>query len=277
MYLRPVTRWEPTRVRWVTDTLESSTGATRVETDAGPAYMKLMGNPEGPQALFCEYLGTRAAAWLGLPTFTTAIVNVTEPALVTYKDGSSSSAGPAFVARFEPGFTWDGSADVLDSLDNPDDVSGLVVLDTWLLNCDRYRPEAGSVRCNTRNVFLSSVDATKGNVRLVAMDHTHILTCGAPLSKRLGHIDRVRDTRLYGHFPGFRRFLTHRAVRRFFTRLGQFTRQDAEHALEGVPAAWSPDAEVREAGRRLHARSGGLRRAEHSWHPCRSGPAGRRT
>jgi hypothetical protein len=54
-------RWNPTKIRWVNDTLESSTGASRVETDQRPAYAKLLGNPEGPQALFCEWVGTRAA------------------------------------------------------------------------------------------------------------------------------------------------------------------------------------------------------------------------
>jgi len=76
--------WSPTKIRWVNDTLESSTGASRVETDSGPAYAKLSGNPEGPQALFCEYVGTRAAAWLGLPTFEVAVIEVTETELVTY-------------------------------------------------------------------------------------------------------------------------------------------------------------------------------------------------
>jgi hypothetical protein len=53
--------WKPTRIRWVGDTLDTSTGAARVETDQGPAFAKLMGNPEGPQALFCELLAWRDA------------------------------------------------------------------------------------------------------------------------------------------------------------------------------------------------------------------------
>jgi hypothetical protein len=50
--------WAPTKIRWVNETLGSSTGAARVETDLGPAYAKLLGNLEGPQALFCEWVGT---------------------------------------------------------------------------------------------------------------------------------------------------------------------------------------------------------------------------
>jgi hypothetical protein len=68
--------WQPTKIRWVNGTLESSTGASRVETDQGPAYAKFMGNPEGSQALFCDLVGTRAAAWLGLSTFEVAVVQI---------------------------------------------------------------------------------------------------------------------------------------------------------------------------------------------------------
>ncbi len=245
LYIREVGTWHPTKIRRVGDTLASSTGATRVETDVGPAFVKLMGNGEGPQALFCEYVGTRAATWLGLPTFETATIEVTEPELVTFADGSKSVTGPAFTAQFEVGFAWDGSSELLAALDNPGALAGLIVLDTWLLNCDRYRPEAGRSRCNTRNVFLSGDGATKGKVRVVAMDHTHIFTCGTPISKGLGHIDRVRDARLYGHFPGFRPHLSHVAVRQFAARLAQFKKADADSLLDGVPEAWSPSRDLR--------------------------------
>lgn len=87
-----VAMWNPTRIRWVNDTLETSTGATRVETDQGPAYAKLMGNPEGPQALFCDLVRTRAAAWLGLPTFDFGVVEVTDTGLVEFANGARSSS-----------------------------------------------------------------------------------------------------------------------------------------------------------------------------------------
>ena len=97
----PASRWSPTRIRWSDRTLETSTGASRVETDQGSAYAKLLGNPEGPHALFCDWVGTQAAAWLGLPTFEVAVVEVTEAGIVTYSNGTLSQMGPAFVARAE--------------------------------------------------------------------------------------------------------------------------------------------------------------------------------
>ncbi len=236
--------WAPTKIRWVNETLGSSTGAARVETDLGPAYAKLLGNPEGPQALFCEWVGTKAAAWLGLPTFEVAIVEVTEPGLITYADGSTSVAGPAFVARFQDGTTWGGTGEELAAVENLDVLCGLVVLDTWLLNCDRFRVEGTETRRNTRNVFMGADGAGKGKFRLVAMDHTHCFTCGRALGKSIKNIDRVQDARLYGHFPEFRPHLKHDATSRFAAHLRTFTRHTAQTLVAGAPSAWRPEAEV---------------------------------
>lgn len=232
--------WNPTRIRWVNKTLDTSTGATHVETDSGPAYVKFMGNPEGPQALFCELIGTRAAAWLGLPTFDVAVMDVDQPGLATYENGTSSEPGPAFAARFEEGTPWGGTADELQAAMNPEATAGLIVLDTWLLNCDRYRPEDGRVRRNTRNVFLSAKGARKGKFRITAMDHTHCLTCGRPITPALAHIDRIKDERLYGHFPEFRDLLRHQDVAALAARLRTFTRATANDLLAQMPAPWSP-------------------------------------
>jgi hypothetical protein len=239
--------WNPKRIRWVGKTLDTSTGASRVETDAGPAYAKLIGNPEGSQALFCELIGTRAAAWLGLRTFDHGVVDVTTAGIVTYENGSTSQEGPAFVARFEDGTTWGGSAEELNAVENADAFSGLIVLDTWLLNCDRYRVEGEHVRRNTRNVFLSGEGAAKGKFKATAMDHTHCLSCGHQLTKAISHIDRVRNARLYGNFPEFKEYLTHDDVRYYAGRLRLFSRQDAEGLLAGAPKAWEPATDSRAA------------------------------
>ncbi len=67
--------WPPTRIIRVIRGLETSTGPLHVRTDAGRAYVKTLGNPEGPDALVSECLGTRLAQWLGLPTFDVAVVD----------------------------------------------------------------------------------------------------------------------------------------------------------------------------------------------------------
>ena len=239
--------WQPTKIRWAKDPLETSTGATQVETDKGPAYAKFMGNPEGQQALFCELVGTRAAAWLGLPTFDVAVVEVPEAGLVTYQDGSKSLAGPAFVTRREDGSPWGGNAEELTAVDNPQVFAGLIVLDTWLLNCDRFRPEKGNVRRNTRNVFLDARESAKGKLRVIAMDHTHCFTCGWALTRSIGNIDRVKDARLYGHFTEFRPYLTHDLIHGFGQRLLGLSKEAVESFFVGVPSPWDVPPEVRQA------------------------------
>lgn len=241
------TPWAPTRIRWVDRVLETSTGTARVETDSGPAYVKMVGNPEGSQALFCDWVGTRAAAWLELPTFDVAVVDVNEAGFITYADGTTSRTGPAFAARAEAGNPWGGTEDELEVVENPDTLSGLVVLDTWLLNCDRFRPEAGRTRRNTRNVFLTARDASKGKLRVIAMDHTHCFTCGSALTAAIRSIDRVQDARIYGHFPEFQPFLTHAAVRQFCARLGTLTKAVAGAFMAGAPRAWDIRDDVRAA------------------------------
>jgi hypothetical protein len=238
--------WAPTRIRRVDPPLETSTGATRVETDLGPAYAKFLGNPEGPQALFCELVGTRAAAWLGLPTLDIHVIDVPIDDLVEYANGSRSIAGPAFVSKAEQGTSWGGTADELAHIENPEALAGMIVLDTWLTNCDRFRPSADEVRRNTRNVFLRN-GVAKGKFQVIAMDHTHCFTCGRELTKAVRHIDRIRDARLYGHFPELRGLVTHSAIDAFAARLQALQRPQVGGFLAEVPKAWQPAAEVMEA------------------------------
>jgi hypothetical protein len=218
-----------------------------VETDQGPAFAKFLGNPEGPQALFCDWVGTQAAAWLGLPTFETAIIEVTEAGLVTYADGTRSQAGPAFVAREELGQPWGGTPEELNALENPEALAGLIVLDTWLLNCDRFRPEGERVKRNTRNVFLTARGAAKGKLRVVAMDHTHCFTCGRNLTPAIRGIDRVQEARPYGHFPEFSSHVTHSAVQAFAVRLAVMDRTAAVRFMAAAPPAWDIREDTRAA------------------------------
>jgi hypothetical protein len=37
----------PTGIRWGDRILETSTGTARAETDAGPAYVRMIGTPDG--------------------------------------------------------------------------------------------------------------------------------------------------------------------------------------------------------------------------------------
>ena len=64
----PETSWTPTRLREVAGSADTSTGVTEVATDAGRAYLKPMGNRQGPHVLATDWVGTHLAKWFGLST-----------------------------------------------------------------------------------------------------------------------------------------------------------------------------------------------------------------
>jgi hypothetical protein len=71
----PFGRWQPTRFVRFEEAFDTSVGTSIVVTDAGKAYLKALGNRQGPHALVCEWVGTRLADWFGLATFDYADVS----------------------------------------------------------------------------------------------------------------------------------------------------------------------------------------------------------
>lgn len=240
--------WHPTRVIRVIDRCDTSTSPLLVMTDAGKAFVKTLGNPEGPPALISEWIGTNLAAWLGLPTFDIAIVEYPKDLVFPLTKGCETIPGPAFAARFVGGQSWDGTEDGLALVENLNAIAGLVVFDMWTRNYDRYVGSTGSVRCNVRNVFLSEKGARKGHYRLLAIDHTESFRTGRAFTDRgLFGIGSVQDERTYGLFPAFRARVTREVVGAWLDKLAQFCAQDFEEAAREVPAAWGLRRETREA------------------------------
>lgn len=209
--------------------------------------MKALGNPLGPHALACDLVGTRLARWFGLPTFDDAILELEQADEVLLHDGRRADPGPAFVTREERGTTWSGSPEELVLLDNPDDVSRLVILDNWLRNCDRHPPDLDARRPNYDNVFLSEERATNGRFRLIAMDHGHCFTCGRDLTPRAATIEAVRDERVYGLFPAFRPFLSAAVVRESLEMLAALPADLVGDLVAEIPLAWDVAHEARNA------------------------------
>jgi hypothetical protein len=236
--------WCPRFIKRQETALKTGTRTIKVVTDQGAGYLKALGNPEGPHVLVCELVGTRLARWLGLPTFEFGIIPVIAEYGLTFFDGGEAEPGPAFISRYEPGESWGGTARQLEQLVNPEDITRLVVFDTWTRNCDRYAPDGR--RINRDNVYLSE-DAPPAQFRLTAMDHSHCFTCGRPLTAKLAHIEQVRDDAIYGLFPEFGPWLDGPVLRQVVERLGSFRREDAEAATQDIPGEWDVNAAVREA------------------------------
>jgi hypothetical protein len=216
----------------------------RVDTEQGEGFLKALGNPEGPHALACELVGSQAADWLGLKTFDFSIIQVSTPEDVVISGQRYAEVGPAFISRAEnSGFTWGGDASTISSLGDVDDISRLVVLDTWLRNCDRYSPDGR--RINLGNVFLLQKVIPSRRLELIAMDFTHSFTCGRPLDRKLGHLEQIQDRRVYGTFPEFKPLLSTDAVSACSERLALFKLDEARQMISSVPREWLADALVR--------------------------------
>jgi len=239
--------WAPTRFRRFIRNYASSTGPAEVLTDAGYAFVKALGNREGPHVLACEWIATSLADWIGLQTFDYSILRVGPDDEILLGHGVNASPGPAFATRSEKGMPWSGHANDLKCLENPDDIAGLVLFDTWTRNCDRHHPESSRRRPNYDNVFLSQESCSPGRFTLKAMDHSHCFTCGGDLTPRVAQIDVVQDNRIYGLFPEFRDWITEPLAREWVRRLRGLDRETAECIVEAIPEEWEVPAPTRAA------------------------------
>lgn len=115
----PGTVWQPTRLLAVGDSADTSTGVTEVTTDAGRAFLKPLGNRQGPHVLATDWVGTHLAKWFGLSTFDIAIMTLEPDNEFPLPKGYTAEPGPAFVARAEVGEPWGNSNVQLDALVNP--------------------------------------------------------------------------------------------------------------------------------------------------------------
>jgi hypothetical protein len=242
--------WIPTRIRRFVKAIKSSACTAQVETDAGPGYLKALGGPEGPHTLACDWIATHLAKWFGLSTFDCAIIEVTAEDEIPFHNGAVAQPGPAFITRAESGEPWSGKKRQLKRLINPQDISRLVVFDTWTLNCDRYGPreegKMGKPRINRNNVFLSE-EAPEGHFMLKAMDHTHCFTCGRELSRQLRNIDRIRDPRIFGLFPEFRPLLDRVQVEQAAKDLRTLDKAEVVRIIHSIPKEWRVTSEAMNA------------------------------
>lgn len=197
------TRWQPQKIRRLVAVKETGTEVVEVVTDQGAAFVKFLGNREGPHVLAAEFIGTRLAALMGLPVLDWSILPYDGIPEIHLSSGGLAKPGSAWCTRRVEGFPWSGVGADLKEIENPADLGKLVLLDQWTLNCDRYRPIPLPVRKNLHNVFFSREAEAPGKMRLLAMDHTHILTCGSPFRGDMARLARVRDETGYGLFPEF--------------------------------------------------------------------------
>jgi hypothetical protein len=250
--------WKPTRLMEVGRSADTSTGATEAITDVGRAYIKPMGNRQGPHVLATDWVGTHLAKWFGLSTFDVAILVLGADDIFPLPRDYTALPGPALAARAATGDPWGKSGLQLDVLVNPEDITRLVAFDTWTLNCDRHHYDLNVRKPNYDNVYLSSEGVDADKRRLIAMDHgLCFIGSGEDLTKKLANIDKVQDEHVYGLFPEFHSRLRHDIIDKCIARLNEMDRETARAIIETVPAEWEVSKEAREAWAELiHRRAG---------------------
>lgn len=112
------------------------------------------------------------------------MIAITDIDELPFAKSGKAEPGPAFVTRSEIGTTWGRDKRLLEKIDNADAISGLVVIDTWLRNTDRYFLPLN--RVNLGNVFFSRESSEDGKLSLRAMDFSNAIQYGAKLGAKLG-------------------------------------------------------------------------------------------
>jgi hypothetical protein len=229
--------WSPSWLARVEESYDTSMGTTKIKTDATWGYIKALGNRQGPHPLACEFVGTQLARWFGLRIADFAILDLPENACFDLPRNARTEPGPAFVSRHVDGRTWGGTEAELRNLENPGDITRLVVFDTWVRNCDRHPPDLTQRKPNYANVYLASTERPT-RTRLLAIDQTHCFDCGRDLTARVSGIDKTNDTRTYGLFPAFSPFVNPFELTWCASMLRQLTATEVRTIVEGIPSAW---------------------------------------
>lgn len=235
--------WRPTFIKRVIETYETSTRVAKVGTDAGTGFLKGMGNPAGNISLATELVAGELAAWFGLRIPPFAVVRVAGIEIPMASHGFIQD-GPAFISKEMLGATGDGGNTFLSRLNNPADISKLVVFDTWIRNADRCAPKCTDTPQNLDNLFFTPAVRQKFDV--VVLDHSHCFV-ETTFEAELGSPHLLEDDRVYGLFSGFEPFICPESVTRAIERLRQFDSLQAKQIVDSVPAEWGLSAAIREA------------------------------
>lgn len=247
--------WQPSIIENVASSAKpTDSQVVEVETDKGRGFLKALGNSAGTHSLAVELVATRLAAWFGLPTLTAAIVPVTGVPEIRLQEGPVRLAlpGPAFITKAEGGISWSGDVEELEAVENPQDLSRVVVFDTWVRNCDRHMIHNGRPHMNRDNVFLSTEGASRGRVILKPIDHAKCFVFASELTADgLRSLGAVRDEGLYGYFAEFKGRVNEREVRAAIDKAASITEAEVEKLFADLPPQWLITDDLMAAWRRL--------------------------
>jgi hypothetical protein len=245
--------WGPTSISTPGLAVSSATRPVPVSTDCGDAFLKPMWADIPANLLAREMIGLRLAQAIGLDAPACCVYELGMGEMVRDMAGEECSDGPALLVQRIPWAFWDGTPEGLRPIRNKRDLAGLVVLDTWLRNSDRYPPiaEGRAVPTpsygNLQNVALSPDTEMPRAFRVRAVDFSNTLHPGRNLDPlKLGPA-AVADPGVYGLFPPFRGLIKPAHVESFVGRLDSLSTQKIRGIMDCVPQLWWPTSDCRGA------------------------------
>ncbi len=235
--------WTPTEfIRIESGPFATSMGTAKVKTNATFGYLKVLGNDEGPHALAREYVGSSLAKWFGLNVPDFAILNLEAIDCYPLPKNAKALPGPAFVSRHIAGRTWGKDEAELPRLENPADITRLVVFDNWVRNYDRHPPDLRTWKPNYANVYFGETERPEW-YRLYAIDHTHCFERGQELQPSLDSVGKIQDDGVYGLFTQFVPRIDRGELAWCKAMLQSLERDAIRAIVAGIPREWDvPDA-----------------------------------
>lgn len=237
----------PSPLRRFVRSVGTSTKPIVATADCGDVFLKLRTNPEGSRVLVADYVGTRCAQLLGLSTFRMGIWPLTEDDRFIVAPDATDDPSPALVTIAEQGSGWGGGDEGIRDALNRHDLAGFVVLDTWILNRDRFCPDPSfptGARIKPDNVFLAGTDPKA--LRILAIDHGEAFRLtAAALTGKISHIDSVKSEEVRGMFPAFAPHVATAGIAKFVGVLSKITRTDLADVVAQLPTEWDADAQLR--------------------------------
>ncbi|MEF2549728.1 HipA family kinase [Aurantimonas sp. E1-2-R+4] len=194
--------------------------------------MKAANNRQGTAALVSELVSAELASWLGLSVPPFSVIHTIDIEIMMERPLEAMEA-PLFFSRFvSNAVTRDGTDNLIKKLSRPDDVSRLVIFDTWIRNVDRF-DNAGS---NSDNLLFAPI---KRRYELTPIDHTHCFTDDiSGFEVGIARVEWIEDPNVYGLFPEFEPHITALAVDNVLNDLSSLTRVKVEEIVASVPALW---------------------------------------
>ena len=218
---------QPTRINREIRVFQSSASPIQVDTDKGMGFVKAQNNPTyKEQVVIAELVAAELGTWFGLKIPPFAVIDHCNIELLM-KDGQPMN-GPLFFSSFADGETYDGGNTFLSKLRDKDDITRLVVFDTWVRNWDRH----GLGDENKDNLLFVR---DKRKYDLVPIDHSWAFDGDFPVTPSS---DVIEDTKVYGKFPAFDQYVTSKTLSIVLERLAALDRCFVKEIVNSVPLEW---------------------------------------